>query len=231
MLDRVIDVLTPVFSDWGLLLVFVATLLESGVFVASVVPGETVLLMAGFFASPEAAAAGGGDPLNVGHVIAVAFAGAVAGDVAGYWLGRLAGRWIVRRVGRYFFLPERRLPMLERYFGRYGARAVFLGRFAPFLRSVRTLVAGTARMPFRLFLLPDLLGAAVWAGGISFAGFLLGESWRAADRYLGTGSAAVLVLLVAAFLLTWRRAKRMFEEDLAASTPLPEEERAPGAGG
>ena len=230
MVERIIDVLTPIFSDWGLLLIFVATLLESGVFVASIVPGETVLLMGGFFASEQAVSTAGARPLQLGHVIAVAFAGALAGDLIGFWLGRTAGRTIVRKVGRYFFLPERRLPLLERYFSHYGARAIFLGRFAPFLRSVRTLVAGIARMPLRRFLLPDVAGAAIWSAGIASIGFLLGESWRAAERYLGAGGGVVFLLLIVAFFITWRTAKRRAEIDLAAEAeraePAPGEREA-----
>jgi membrane protein DedA with SNARE-associated domain len=230
VVDWVVETLTPVFRDWGLLIVFIATFLESGVFVASIVPGETVLLLGGFFASPEAVAVAGGHPLDLSEVMAVAFAGAVVGDFAGYWIGRVAGRAIVRKVGRYFFLPERRLPLLERYFRRYGARAIFLGRFAPFLRSIRTLVAGIAHMPFPRFAIPDVAGAAAWVAGITGAGFLLGESWRVADRYLGAGGAVVLVLLVLVFIVTWRRVRRRFEEEIAAPHAQGDPEQASGAG-
>lgn len=221
MLDHAIEWLTPLFQDWGLLIVFVATFLESGVFVASVVPGETVLLLGGFFSSRQAVAAATGAatvvaeaPLDVRHVIALAFVGALLGDLLGYLIGRLAGRALLRRFGRFVFLPERRLPLLERYVNRYGARAMFFGRFAPFLRSVRTLVAGIARMPFPRFVLPNVLGAAAWASGIVLAGYLLGESWRVARRYLGAGGLAAFLLLVALFVFTWRRARRRFEREL-----------------
>lgn len=228
MLDQAIDWLTPLFSEWGLVIVFVATLLESGVFIASLVPGETVLLLGGFFASPQAiavsaGAAGAGSaaatPLDVEQVVIVAFTGALVGDVIGYVIGRLAGRRLVRRFGRYVLLPERRLPLLERYVRRYGARAMFFGRFAPFLRSVRTLVAGIARMSFPRFMIPNVLGAATWTIGIVAAGYLLGQSWRAAQRYLGAGGLVVFVVLVALFVLTWRSARRRFERELLEGSP------------
>lgn len=221
--------MTPLFQEWGLLIVFLATFLESGVFVASVVPGETVLLLGGFFSSRQAVAAATGAaavaeaPLDVRHVIALAFMGALLGDLMGYLIGRLAGRALVRRFGRYVFLPERRLPLLERYVRRYGVRAMFFGRFAPFLRSVRTLVAGIAHMPFPRFVFPNVLSAAAWASGIVFAGYLLGESWRVAQRYLGAGGLIVFVLLVALFVITWRSARRRFERELLQDGAPPAE--------
>lgn len=224
MLDEVLEWLTPVFSEWGLLIVFVATFLESGIFVASIVPGESMLLLGGFFASPDAVPAGY-DALDIRSVMAVAFAGAVAGDIVGYVIGRVAGRQIVRRMGRFVLLPERRLPLLERYVERYGARAVLFGRFAPFLRSVRTLVVGIARMPFGRFLLPDAAGAAMWAAGVVLAGFVLGESWRTAQNFLGAGGLVVLIILIALFAVTWRAMKRRLEREITATA---EDSDAPG---
>lgn len=215
MLDGLVEALTPWFSEWGLVIVFAATFIESSVVVASVFPGESVLLLGGFFASP-AALGGASPPHALGEVIVIGFVGAVLGDIVGYWIGRAGGRWIVDRLGRFFFLPPRRLPMMERYFRSYGMRAILVGRFAPFLRSVRTLVAGTVRMPFTKFVLPDVLGAAVWVAAIATTGYVLGESWRVARRYMGAGGIVVLVLLLLAFALTWRRVGVRVERELDA---------------
>jgi membrane-associated protein len=209
-----IDTVTPWFRDWGLLIVLVATFIESSIVVASIFPGESILLLAGFFASPRAVSGAAIPVLNLPEVMVVAFAGALLGDLVGYAIGRVAGRRIVRRFGRYFFLPERRLPVLETYFRRYGKRAILLGRFAPFLRSVRTLVAGIARMPFASFFVPDFIGAAAWSAGIAAIGFLIGESWDVADRYLGAGGVVVFAILAVLFFFSWRRVRARLEREL-----------------
>lgn len=219
MLESLLDALTPWFEEWGLIIVFIAVFLESSIVVASVLPGESVLLLGGFFASPRALGAADQAPLVLGEVILVAFAGALLGDLVGYLIGRGAGRWLVRRLGRFFFLPPRRLPMMERYFRAYGMRAILVGRFAPFLRSIRTLIAGTVRMPFPRFLLPDVVGAAAWVSAIAATGFLLGESWHVAQRYLGAGGMVVLLVLVIVFALTWRRMGARLERELEAQAP------------
>ncbi len=226
MLEGLIDAVIPWFRDWGILIIFVATLAESSILVASVLPGETVLLLGGLFASDSAPFLDGNEPpLELSAVIAIAFVGALLGDIIGYWLGRVGGRWIVHKIGRFFFLPESRLPILEGYFRRYGMRAVLFGRFAPFLRSVRTLVAGIARMPFPRFVLPDVIGAAVWAAIIPAIGFLLGESWEVANRYLGASGIVVFLLLAVLFLMTWRRVRTLVERELG------DEPHRQGAGG
>lgn len=225
MLENAIDVLTPVFRDWGLLIIFVATMLESSILIASVLPGETVLLLGGVFSSPHAPFLDGADPaLQLTSVIVVAFAGAVLGDIIGYAIGRRYGLWIVRTFGRYFFLPESRLPVLRSYFERYGTRAILLGRFAPFLRSARTLVAGIARYNFVRFVLPDVVGAAAWVAAISLTGFVLAESWQVANRSMGAFGVVVFLALAFLFLMTWRRVRARVEREMAR-------ERAPRGDG
>lgn len=220
MLESLIDAITPWFRDWGLVIIFAATFLESSVIVASFLPGESVLLLGGLYASPNAPFLDGADPpMTIVAVVSVAFAGAVAGDLTGYLIGRVAGRAIVRKVGRFVFLPESRLPVLERYFDGYGGRAILLGRFAPFLRSVRTLVAGIVRMPMTRFVPADVVGAAVWAFTIVLIGFVLGESWRVANRALGAFGFLAFAFLVVLFVVSWRRVRARVERELAMERP------------
>lgn len=213
MIEQFLDWVIPLFEQHGLWIVFAATLIESGLVFASVIPGESVLVFAGFLCAPSEIV-GNTPTLDLRAVIVVAFAGAVLGDLIGYMIGRAWGRPMVSRFGRFFLLPPKRLPVLEVYFARYGGRAILFGRFAPFLRSIRTLVAGIARMPLERFIIPDVIGAAAWASGVAVLGFALGESWRAADRYLGVGGLGVFALLLLGFLLTWRGVKRRVEREL-----------------
>src|SRR5687767_13485373 len=108
MLESLVDTITPWFLEWGLLIVFAATFIESSIVIASILPGESVLLLAGFFSSPGRPSGSAEESLALPAVIVVAFCGAVLGDLVGYAIGRLGGRTIIRRFGRFFFLPEKR---------------------------------------------------------------------------------------------------------------------------
>lgn len=216
VLTGAVDQLAPWFHDWGLLIVFLATFLESSILIASVVPGESTLLLAGFFSSPNSLGSTG-PILQLEWVITVAFLGALFGDLAGFAIGRRYGVQIVRRFGRFVFLSEERLPVLEEYFRVYGGRAVLLGRFAPFLRSIRTLVAGTAGMEFKRFFWPAFVGAAAWACLVAVTGFLLGESYRVADRVFGTGGFVVFFLLIIGFAFTWRGVRRRVQHEIGTA--------------
>ena len=134
-----IDLLRPYFEHFGYLIVFGICLLENSAFIGAVIPGDVVLLLAGFYVQRSS--------LDLAPVIALAFAGAIIGDTLGYVIGRTAGRRIVDRFGKRL-LPERRLKRMDRYFEEYGMWAVSIGRMAPVVRTVNTFAAGLAKMPF-----------------------------------------------------------------------------------
>lgn len=217
VLEGAVEQLSPWFRDWGLWLILVATFLESSILIASFVPGESVLLLGGFFSAGNSVV--GLEPvMELEAVITVAFLGAFLGDLVGFAIGRRYGATIVRRFGRFVFLSPQRMPILEAYFRSYGKRAVLFGRFAPFLRSVRTLVAGTAGMPFRSFVLPAFIGAGAWAALVSLTGFLLSESYRVAENAFGKAGLVIFALLIVAFVFTWRNVRIRVQRELASAT-------------
>ncbi|MHB1412947.1 MAG: DedA family protein [Thermoleophilia bacterium] len=103
-----IESITPQLGNWGYLLVFVMTFLETSAFVGLVVPGEVTLLLAGLLASQGY--------FDLSALIALASAGAILGDSTGYAIGRYGGIKFLRRFGRFFFFRESYLETAERYF-------------------------------------------------------------------------------------------------------------------
>ncbi|GER90914.1 hypothetical protein KDW_50760 [Dictyobacter vulcani] len=115
------------------------------------IPGETMLLLASFYAATDPA-------LQLPIVIACAAFGAIMGDNIGYYIGRTGGRAVVARFGRYFFIKMEHLEIAERFFARHGAKTVFFGRFISLLRIFSAFLAGVNRMHWRTFMLYNGLG-------------------------------------------------------------------------
>lgn len=164
------------------------------------VPGETALITASVAASQGR--------LEIAGVIALAAAGAIVGDNAGYLFGRRGGRWLLERPGR---LERRRRQVLEYgepFFDRHGPKAVFYGRWILGLRVWASWLAGATRMPWSKFLVWNALGGIAWATTVGLLAYLLGSAAETLFQALGAVAlAGVLVMAIGAVALH-RRARR-----------------------
>lgn len=191
VLDKIIDFLRNYLSaPWGYVIVGAATFLENSIGAGVIVPGETLVILGGFYARV------GRPPLWLPFVALVAILGAVLGDNVGFWIGHRYGRGFVERHGRKLLVTPERLERAEAYYGSHGGKTVFFGRFIPFVRSVGFIVAGIAGMPWRRFVVYDVAGATLWGIGHSVLGYLVGASYQRWEPYLRRGGLAVLAILL-----------------------------------
>src|SRR5437868_720442 len=144
----------------GLFLVIFA---ESGLMFGFFLPGDSLLFVAGLLAATTTLL----PPVPV--VVLGCFVAAVAGDQCGYWIGRKAGPSIFNRPDSRFFKHEF-VEKSQAYFDRRGPIAVTLARFIPIVRAFAPVIAGVSKMEYRRFLMYDLIGGLVWAGGVTTLG-------------------------------------------------------------
>jgi len=98
-------------------------------------PEESVLVLGGYLAWHGR--------LHLPLVIVVGVVSASLGDNLGFWAGRRYGRRAIARLP----LPPARLAQAQGLIARYGARAVFVARFVPGLRTVAGPLAGSGGLP------------------------------------------------------------------------------------
>jgi membrane protein DedA with SNARE-associated domain len=113
--------------------------------------------------------------LELGQAIVLGILGAIIGNQIGYWAGHKGGRTFVLKWGRYVKLTPERLERVERFFVRYGGKAVFASRFFSVSRMLGALVAGVSRMPWETFLVYSVLSGTVWATAVVLLGYFLGQ--------------------------------------------------------
>nr|WP_249729954.1 DedA family protein [Chelatococcus sp. YT9] len=167
-------------------------------------PGESLLVAAGVLASR-------GD-LSPTWLFVYAWLGSVLGDNVGYLLGRLVGRGVLLRYGGRVGLTEERFSRIEAVFGQYGPVAVMFARFFNILRQLNGVVAGVAGMPWRRFLLFNVIGAGlwvlVWGGGALLFGRHLshvGVFLHRIGPWGASGLALAVITIVAGVLWMMRR--------------------------
>ena len=183
--------LAPVLDHYGYVAVGALILLEDFGVPA---PGETILIAAAVYA--------GAGQLNVVAVGVIGLAAAVLGDNIGFAIGVFGGRPLALRYGRYVFLTEARLDRAHRLFSRHGGKIVTVARFIEGLRQVNGIIAGISDMPWRRFIVFNVIGATAWVAVWLTIGYVAGahlESiYRTFTRYqLYAGLAIALLILVA----------------------------------
>src|SRR5919206_2475659 len=187
---NVLDTLLQLFKSHGYWIVFFGVMLENA---GLPVPGETILLAAGFFASE-------GD-FSVPLVMLIATAGAVLGDNCGYWIGHRVGRGVLIKYGRFVLLTETRFRSMEKYFAAHGDKTVLVARFITGFRVFTALFAGASGMRWPTFFLFNVLGAISWAVVMTLLGFFFGKSWHLLEQYIKGAGFILAGLVVAGFVI------------------------------
>ncbi len=176
-------------------------------------PGQTLLITAALFAATG--------KMSLWLVLVTAFAAAVIGDNLGYLIGRQGGHKLLFRYGRHFGLPRERLERLQQRFERHGGWFVTIARFFDVLRQINGMIAGSAEMGFRRFVLFNTLGAALWVALWGFGAYFAGrglKQWVTQYEVFSTWLViGVFALSIGAVLIwVWRQARQRKRRELRA---------------
>jgi membrane protein DedA with SNARE-associated domain len=128
----------------------------------------------------------------------VAFAstiGSITGSTISYYLGLYGGKPIVKKFGKYLLLDEHHLNLTEKFFGKYGERAVFLSRFIPIVRHLISIPAGVGKMNPVKFLTYTAIGACAWNVILTYLGYVLRNHWELVHHYNKAIDVVVLLIL------------------------------------
>ncbi|MFZ4893893.1 DedA family protein [Plantibacter sp. Mn2098] len=176
-------VLSLAASPWVYVIVFAAVLID-GFFPP--VPSESIVV------ALAALAISAGTP-NLVLLLAVAAAGAIAGDTTAYLIGRGIGverfRWMKRpKVAAAIEWAKRGLD-------RRAATLLLTARYIPVGRVAVNMTAGATRFPLRRFLPLAAIAATSWALYSVVIGVLAG-AWLRDNPILGAGIAIVVAIVI-----------------------------------
>ncbi|HUR48792.1 MAG TPA: VTT domain-containing protein [Acidimicrobiales bacterium] len=179
MLLSLLDFVEPreLIEAFGTIGLFLVVFAESGLFFGFFLPGDSLLFVAGLLNSQ------GVMSLPLPLLLLGLFLAAVAGDQVGYSFGRLTGPPLFRRADSRLF-KRQHLERAHAYFEKQGSKTILLARFIPIVRTFAPIVAGAAQMPYRTFVVFNLLGGLIWAVGVTLLGYLVGETIPDAEKWL-----------------------------------------------
>lgn len=198
----------------GLIAIFLAMVLEScGIPLAIevVAPLGGALAAAGKFSLVE--------------VIVAVVAGNLIGSFIAYGLALRYGRRLVLGPGRYIGLSEGHLELADRFFARFGAWAVLIGRVLPVICGYISYPAGLARMRPLWFGIMTLVGATVWATVLATLGYKLGEHWQQLANALGRLTVPFVLILIALLVVAYVLGRRWVHRQTAAPAVTAEDHK------
>ncbi len=157
-------------------------------------PSEVIMPFAGYLVS-----------IGQFSLLGAATTGALGcnlGSTIAYYVAAKGGRAAIERWGGYVLIRPVELDRTERFFARYGAVTVFVGRLLPVVRTFIAFPAGLARMPMMKFQIYTFLGSWPWCYGLAYVGYVLGQRWHSDPTFRNLFhqfDAVVAVALLAAF--------------------------------
>ena len=199
---------------WALLLVCAIVFVETGLLVGFLLPGDTLLVIAGVLSFT------GVIPQPIWLVCLCIAICAVAGDQLGYFIGHKAGPPIFQRKSSGLF-SHRTIERTNRFFLRYGAAAVIIARFIGIVRTFMPVAAGVGRMPWPLFLRLDIVGGLLWGAGLPLVGWGVAHIPGVADivtEYIDLVLLGVVAIAIVAIIWHAIQSRREVERELRDGT-------------
>jgi membrane-associated protein len=188
-MDFILNIDLPILIQTiGYLGIFLIIFAESGLFFGFFLPGDTLLFTAGLLASQGY--------FDITLLVLLVTLGAVLGDQVGYLFGVKIGPKIFTRDDSFFF-KKRYIADAENFYAKHGKKAIVLARFIPVVRTFIPILAGVGKMHYATFVSYNIIGALIWATGITLLGYFLGQQIPSIDNYL----IPILLLIVFASML------------------------------
>lgn len=159
----------------GYLGIFFIIFAESGLFFGFFLPGDSLLFTAGFLASQKY--------FNFPALVFVCILGAILGDSVGYTFGKKIGKALFKKEDTRFF-KKKHLIAAHNFYEKHGGKAIIIARFMPIVRTFAPIIAGTAEMTYKKFLMYNIIGGLIWSIGLTTLGYTLGSIIPDVDKYL-----------------------------------------------
>ncbi len=183
---------------------------ETGLLIGFFLPGDTLLLSAGFLCERG--------QFSLWILLPALSLAAVLGDSTGYYIGeRLGPRLFSRDRGRIFRRDH--LLRAKRFYEKHGGKTIFVARFIGYIRTFAPPVAGAASMKYRRFAVFNVIGGVTWVVSLLLLGYFLGTKVESLELYFAILFGGAVFLTIAAVVGRWVRQKLRQSAPIRSSDP------------
>ncbi|MBK1812800.1 VTT domain-containing protein [Clostridium sp. YIM B02505] len=164
--DKHLIEIINIFGIWSYILLFLVIFCETGLFMAIILPEESLLFIVGSLSAL--------DKIDIWMVMFVVIIATLIGDSVNYFIGRKVGLNILNRK-ESMLIKKKHIYKAQEYYNNKGNKTVIIGRTLPIIRTFIPFVAGMAGMSYWRFIAFNMLGALPWLTIYIIGGFFLGN--------------------------------------------------------
>jgi membrane-associated protein len=162
-LDQYIGVIIQTYGTATYLILFFIIFAETGLVFFTFFPGDTLLFVAGTFASTGV--------INFFWLFVILSLAAIFGDNVNYSIGKYLGKAVFLKR---HWVKEENIEKTKDFFEKHGGKTIIFARFIPIIRSFAPFVAGIGRMNYIRFFLFNITGAILWTLSMLTLGYYFG---------------------------------------------------------
>src|SRR5215210_643242 len=183
----------------GYIVILFVVFAETGLAAGFFLPGDSLLFVAGLFAADG--------KLSLFALLIGVFLAAVIGDAVGYFTGSKLGSRLFTRPKSLLFRPSH-LQKAQAFYDKYGGKTIIIARFVPIVRTFAPIVAGAAKMPYRTFVVYNVVGGFLWVFSMILAGYFLGRAFPFLREHLEIVVIVIVTLSLLPAVIEIIRARR-----------------------
>ena len=158
--------ISELLSDYLYPGVFLAALIET---IIPPIPTMAVFPTAGYIASQNG--------LGIPEIILLGIVGGLGASIGSsviYFIALKLGRVALLRYLKKVRVSESKLDRVEKWFEKYGDKAVLFGRMVPVFREMISIPAGLLKMSVKKFMIYTVLGSCGWSITMIMVGYFFG---------------------------------------------------------
>jgi len=164
-IDRHLLELVRDYGNWVYAILFLIVFCETGLVVLPLLPGDSMLFVAGALASQGA--------LEVHGLALALMLAAILGDSLNYAIGKRFGHLIAGPDSRW--VKQEHLQRTHAFFEKHGGKTIIVARFVPIVRTFAPFVAGIGEMSYYKFITFNVIGGIAWVACFIYAGYWFGN--------------------------------------------------------
>ncbi len=155
-------------GSWSYLILFLIIFCETGLVITPFLPGDSLLFAAGALAAQDA--------FTLGWLFILLLSAAIIGDTVNYAIGKKFGRTFFIHPYANRFVKPAHIDKTQKFFERYGSKAIVMARFVPMVRTIAPFLSGIGNMHYTTFITYNIIGGTLWITLFLLLGYFFGST-------------------------------------------------------